>query len=72
MNQDLYHVVVNHQEQYSIWPTYHSVPLGWRTVGDVATKEECLRTIEEVWTDMTPKSVREAAVEPQPLQAAAL
>ncbi|WP_371621554.1 MbtH family NRPS accessory protein [Streptomyces sp. NBC_01116] len=60
MNEDLYHVVVNHEEQYSIWPTYHDVPAGWRITGEPSTREECLRRIEEEWTDMTPKSARTA------------
>ncbi|GAA3032671.1 hypothetical protein GCM10020229_50190 [Kitasatospora albolonga] len=56
--QDLFHVVVNHEDQYSIWPTYHEIPLGWRASGEAATREECLRRIETEWTDMTPRSVR--------------
>ncbi|HEY6309430.1 MAG TPA: MbtH family protein [Streptosporangiaceae bacterium] len=60
MNEDFYHVVVNDEEQYSIWPTYHPVPAGWRTVGNPAPRQECLSRIEREWTDMTPESVREA------------
>jgi uncharacterized protein YbdZ (MbtH family) len=58
--QDLFHVVVNDEEQYSIWPTYHEVPLGWRTSGAPASREKCLLRIEDEWTDMTPRSVRAA------------
>ncbi|WP_370416335.1 MbtH family protein [Streptomyces fradiae] len=59
-HEDRFHVVVNHEEQYSVWPTYHDVPQGWRSVGEPAPREECLRRIEELWTDMTPRSLREA------------
>lgn len=55
-------VVVNDEEQYSIWRTGQAVPAGWRTVqGVMGTKEECLAYIESVWTDMTPKSLRSEA-----------
>ncbi|CRK56737.1 MbtH-like protein [Alloactinosynnema sp. L-07] len=55
-----YFVVVNDEEQYSIWPAHRDVPNGWRTVGSAGPREECLTRIEQVWTDMRPKSVREA------------
>ena len=54
----IYKVVVNHEEQYSIWPADKENPLGWNTVGDTGTKAECLAYIKEVWTDMRPLSVR--------------
>lgn len=53
-------VVVNHEEQYSIWPDYKEVPEGWRAVDKQGTKEECLAYIESVWTDMRPLSLRQA------------
>jgi MbtH protein len=53
-----YVVVVNHEEQYSIWLDGREVPGGWRTVGKSGTKKECLDYIEEVWTDMRPLSLR--------------
>ncbi|MBG0742687.1 MbtH family NRPS accessory protein [Cylindrospermopsis raciborskii LB2897] len=57
----IYLVVVNHEEQYSIWPKWkRELPLGWRTVGKEGTKAECLAYIEEVWTDMRPLSLRKA------------
>jgi MbtH protein len=63
----IYKVVVNHEEQYSIWPADRDLPLGWREVGMSGTKEECLAYIKEVWTDMRPLSLRkkmeEAAAE---------
>lgn len=55
-----YEVVVNHEEQYSIWPAYKSIPAGWRAVGNSGPKAECLAYIEEVWTDMRPLSLRRA------------
>ncbi len=58
--QDLtiYNVVVNQEEQYSIWPADRELPLGWREGGKRGTKEECLSYIKEVWTDMRPLSLR--------------
>jgi MbtH protein len=53
-----YAVVVNHEEQYSIWPTGREIPNGWRKAGKEGRKKECLAYIEEVWTDMRPLSVR--------------
>ena len=54
----IFNVVVNHEEQYSIWPEYKEVPRGWRTVGKSGKKAECLEYIERVWTDMRPLSLR--------------
>jgi MbtH protein len=51
-------VVVNHEEQYSIWAQERPVPAGWRTIGYAGTRAECLEHIDEVWTDMRPLSVR--------------
>lgn len=53
-------VVVNHEEQYSIWPAYKEVPAGWRETGKQGQKEECLHHIQEAWTDMRPLSLRRA------------
>lgn len=53
-------VVVNHEEQYSIWPAFKQIPAGWRDAGKRGTKEECLAHIETVWLDMRPLSLREA------------
>ncbi len=55
----IYKVVVNHEEQYSIWPIERENPLGWRDGGKSGTREECLLHIKEIWTDMRPLSVRE-------------
>ena len=54
----IYHVVVNHEEQYSIWPDYKKIPGGWRNAGKTGSKDECLAYIKEVWTDMRPLSLR--------------
>ena len=54
----IYHVVVNHEEQYSIWPEYRDVPAGWSSTSKTGTKAECLDHIKTVWTDMRPLSLR--------------
>ena len=57
-NDEIYLVVVNEEEQYSIWREDNDIPAGWRAVGKRGTKPECLQHIEEVWTDMRPLSLR--------------
>ncbi len=54
-----YKVVLNHEEQYSLWPIDRENPLGWRDAGKTGSREECLSYINEVWTDMRPLSLRE-------------
>jgi len=54
----IYSVVVNHEEQYSIWFADREPPAGWREVGKEGRKDECLAYINEVWTDMRPLSLR--------------
>lgn len=54
----IYKVVLNHEEQYSIWPAHRENPLGWRDEGVSGTKQECLAHIDVVWTDMRPLSLR--------------
>src|SRR5215203_2934207 len=54
----IYKVVMNHEEQYSIWPADRENPLGWNDTGKSGTKAECLEYIKEVWTDMRPLSLR--------------
>lgn len=56
-------VVVNHEEQYSIWPAERALPAGWRKPVKQGTKAECLAWIEEVWTDMRPLSLRQRMAE---------
>lgn len=53
-------VVVNHEEQYSVWPVELDSPLGWDEVGVTGDRETCLAHIAQVWTDITPLSVRTA------------
>src|SRR5690349_6494104 len=57
-DKTIYKVVVNHEEQYSIWWADRENPLGWRDVGKSGLKPECLAYIKEVWTDMRPLSLR--------------
>ncbi len=54
----IYKVVVNHEEQYSIWPIDRDSPLGWVEVSVEGSKEHCLEYVGRVWTDMRPKSLR--------------
>lgn len=54
-----YKVVVNHEEQYSIWPADRENALGWKDAGKQGNKDECLAYIKEVWTDMRPLSLRQ-------------
>jgi MbtH protein len=56
----MYNVVVNDEEQYSIWPVKREIPIGWRRAEKGGTKQECLEYIKEVWTDMRPLSLRKA------------
>lgn len=56
-------VVVNHEEQYSIWAADRDLPAGWRAEGTSGTREECLDHIERVWTDMRPLSLRQRMAE---------
>lgn len=58
-----YLVVLNHEEQYSIWPDYKPIPGGWRAAGKSGPKSECLAYINEVWTDMRPLSLRKQMAE---------
>jgi MbtH protein len=58
-----YKVVLNHEEQYSIWPAERENAPGWRDAGKTGTKEECLAYIKEVWTDMRPLSLRRRMAE---------
>jgi MbtH protein len=54
----VYKVLVNHEEQYSLWLADLDVPAGWRETGKSGSKEECLAYVEQVWTDMRPLSLR--------------
>lgn len=56
--EQLYRVVVNDEEQYSIWVEDREIPAGWRATGFAGSREECLAHIDETWKDITPASVR--------------
>ncbi|MER5425190.1 MbtH family protein [Streptosporangium roseum] len=53
-------VVLNDEEQYSVWPGGRELPAGWRAEGFQGSREDCLAHIDQVWTDMRPLSVRQA------------
>lgn len=58
-DKTIYDVVVNDEEQYSIWPSHKEIPAGWKAAGKTGPKAECLAYVEEVWTDMRPKRLRQ-------------
>lgn len=62
-DETIYSVVVNHEEQYSIWPKDRDIPLGWQAVDKGGLKSECLEYVREVWTDMRPLSLRKKMAE---------
>ena len=72
MNRDdfeetmIYKVVVNHEEQYSLWQVDRENPLGWRDAGKSGLKPECLEYISKIWTDMRPLSLRKKMAEAAP------
>ena len=55
-----YIVLVNDEEQYSLWPQFKAVPNGWRATGKEGSRGECCQYVDEVWTDMRPLSLRRA------------
>ena len=57
-------VVVNDEDQYSVWPVARANPPGWCDAGKTGSKAECLAYIEQVWTDMRPRSLREKMDQP--------
>ncbi|MEV6931341.1 MbtH family protein [Dactylosporangium sp. NPDC051485] len=57
-DEPVFVVVVNHEEQHSVWPAGREVPAGWRETGVRGTRAECLAHIAQVWTDLRPLSVR--------------
>jgi MbtH protein len=60
MDGDARYVVLrNDEEQYSLWLAGHTVPAGWEQVGQKGSKDECSSYVDEVWTDMRPRSLRE-------------
>ncbi len=57
---EVFRVLINDEEQYSLWPAGKEIPAGWSSVFGPDSKEACLAYVEEHWTDMRPKSLREA------------
>ena len=60
VQDEMYVVVLNHEEQYALWPDYAAVPAGWTVVFGPDKKPPCLDYVKENWTDMRPKSLRDA------------
>ena len=60
MTDETFAVVANEEEQYSIWPGDREIPAGWTALGVRGDREHCLAQIEEIWTDIRPKSMRRA------------
>lgn len=58
-DERIYAVVVNHEDQYSVWPAERPLPQGWSDVGQHGLKPACLAYVDEVWTDMRPLSLRD-------------
>ncbi|WP_304116506.1 MbtH family protein [Mycolicibacterium bacteremicum] len=56
----VFFVLVNEEEQYSLWPTFADVPQGWRVVFGESSRADCLAYVEETWNDLRPKSLRDA------------
>ena len=59
-----YKVIVNHEEQYAIWPEFKEIPAGWRYGDKAGSKVDCLAYIKEVWVDMRPLSLRQKMAQP--------
>ncbi|BBX72918.1 MbtH family protein [Mycobacterium shinjukuense] len=55
-----FYVLVNGEEQHSLWPAFADVPAGWRVVFGADSRANCLAYVEENWTDIRPRSLREA------------
>jgi MbtH protein len=58
LDSQVYIVLINDEEQYSLWPRQRTIPAGWRVVGPEGPKAVCLEYVNEVWTDMRPASLR--------------
>jgi MbtH protein len=57
---DLFVVLRNDEDQYSLWPAAKPAPDGWTVSHPAASKADCLAHVESLWTDMRPRSLREA------------
>lgn len=55
-----FYVVVNEEQQHSLWPSFSEVPAGWSIVFGEESRDKCLAYVEEHWTDLRPKSLRDA------------
>lgn len=55
-----YLVLINDEQQYSLWPAFRDIPAGWTATGPRGKRRECLDWIDKNWTDMRPKSLRDA------------
>lgn len=55
-----FYVLVNDEDQHSLWPTFADVPAGWKVVFGEGNRADCLAYVEENWADMRPRSLRES------------
>ncbi|MBU8811170.1 MbtH family protein [Mycolicibacterium goodii] len=55
-----FYVLVNDEDQHSLWPAFADVPTGWRVVFGASSRAECLDYVEQNWTDLRPRTLREA------------
>ncbi|MEG8184400.1 MbtH family protein [Nocardia terpenica] len=60
-----FYVLINDEEQYSLWPTFADVPEGWQVIFGEDSRENCMEYVEQNWVDMRPKSLREAMADPR-------
>lgn len=61
-------VVRNDEDQYSLWPADRDLPPGWYAEGTRGSRADCLTRIDEVWTDMRPRSLREQMATAEPVR----
>lgn len=61
-----YLVLVNDENQHSLWPSFAALPAGWTVARTAGTRQECLDFVEESWTDMRPRSLAESMQSPEP------
>ncbi|WP_059015381.1 MbtH family protein [Mycobacterium sp. M26] len=61
--QGEFYVLINHEEQHSLWPTFAEVPAGWQVVFGAAGRTDCLDFVEQNWPDIRPKSLREGGLD---------
>ncbi|MCR3750888.1 MbtH family protein [Lentzea californiensis] len=59
MSDVAYQVLVNDEEQRSLWPLGKELPQGWRSEGKEGSRQECMDYVDAVWTDMRPRSLQE-------------